>query len=52
MTTDRHNQDVAMSLFRKLHELHQKHENLWWIMLAVIAATGLLLLSGNVIGFA
>ena len=31
-----------MKAFRKLHELHEKHENLWWILLCVLAAIGLL----------
>lgn len=39
-----------MSQFRKLHELHEKHENLWWILLAVLAAVGLLVFASTVVG--
>ena len=31
-----------MKAFRKLHELHEKHENLWWILLGLLAIVGLL----------
>lgn len=37
-----------MSGFQKLHELHEKHENLWWILLFVFAAIGLLIFAGTV----
>ena len=39
-----------MSQIRKLHELHEKHENLWWILLAVIAVFGLLFFAGGLMG--
>lgn len=39
-----------MSVLRKLHELHEKHENAWWILLFVIAAIGLLVFAGTVMG--
>ena len=40
-----------MSTFRKLHELHEKHENLWWILLCVLATIGLLVFAGTVAGW-
>ncbi|MGI9470977.1 MAG: hypothetical protein ACR2NZ_05570 [Rubripirellula sp.] len=39
-----------MTAFERLHELHEKHENLWWIVLGVIALIGLLVFAGNVVG--
>lgn len=39
-----------MKGLRKLHELHEKHENLWWILLFVLAAIGLLVFAGTVMG--
>jgi hypothetical protein len=39
-----------MSRLRTLHELHEKHENLWWIVLAVVSVLGLLLFAGTVMG--
>ena len=40
-----------MRLVDRLHQLHEKHENLWWIVLGVIAAIGLLLFAGRVAGW-
>ncbi len=40
-----------MSIRRKLHELHEKHENLWWILLAIAAVVGLLVFASKVIGW-
>jgi len=40
-----------MSHLRTLHELHEKHENLWWIVLGVVAAIGLLLFAGTLMGW-
>ncbi len=40
-----------MSRLRTLHELHEKHENLWWIVLAVVATVGLLVFAGTVMGW-
>ena len=40
-----------MKSFRILHELHEKHENLWWILLGVIATLGLLFFATKVMGW-
>ena len=40
-----------MSRLRTLHELHEKHENLWWIVLAAIALVGILLFAGTVMAW-
>jgi len=40
-----------MKPLRKLHELHQKHENLWWILLGLIAIGGLLFFASKVAGW-
>jgi hypothetical protein len=40
-----------MSAMDRLHELHEKHENLWWIALGVIAVGGLLIFAGKVFGW-
>lgn len=40
-----------MKLVEKLHELHEKHENLWWILLAVAAIAGLLFFASKVAGW-
>ncbi len=37
------------NVFRKLHELHEKHENLWWILLCVLAAFALLVFTSRAI---
>jgi hypothetical protein len=39
-----------MNVLRKLHELHEKHENLWWILLCVVAIAGLLVFATKVWG--
>ena len=40
-----------MNVLRKLHELHEKHENLWWILVSVLAAVGLLVFASKVFGW-
>lgn len=40
-----------MKLVRKLHELHEKHENLWWMLIVVIAIAGLLVFASRVAGW-
>ena len=40
-----------MSIRRKLHELHEKHENLWWILLGIVAVVGLLVFASKVVGW-
>ena len=40
-----------MNAFERLHELHEKHENLWWVLLGLAAAIGLLLFAGTVVGW-
>ena len=40
-----------MSAMDRLHELHEKHENLWWIALGVFAVAGLLMFAGKVFGW-
>ena len=42
---------ASMSIRRKLHELHEKHENLWWILLAIVAVVGLLVFASKVVGW-
>lgn len=36
---------------QRLHQLHEKHENLWWILLCVLAAIGLLVFASTVAGW-
>lgn len=35
---------------RKLHEFHEKHERLWWIVLGVVATVGLLIAASQIGG--
>lgn len=40
-----------MSHLRTLHEFHERHENAWWIILGTLAAIGLLLAAGTLMGW-
>lgn len=39
-----------MKSLRKLHEFHEKHENWWWILIALLAVIGLLIFASKVLG--
>lgn len=40
----------TMNQIPKLHQLHERHENIWWILIALIAGAGLLFFAGTVFG--